>query len=116
MSQSPPNQYQSQVQIEENSVKEMKRQEEAMKQIERDMVDVNQVFTELALLVGDQGTAVDSIDANIATALNNVEEGRVQVEQASKYQTRARKKCLYLIIILLVIALVVGLLIYFLKG
>ena len=107
-------QNQSQIQVEENSVKEMKRQEEAMKQIERDMVDVNQVFTELALLVGDQGTAVDSIDSNIATALNNVEEGRVQVEQASKYQTKARKKCMCLIVILVVVAVVVGLLIYFL--
>ena len=102
-----------QVQLDLDELQELREREEAVRRIESDIVDVNQIFNELALLVQDQGETIDTIDANIGTALNQVEEGTNQLEKAVVYQQKARKKMIILIAILLILATIVGLIIYF---
>lgn len=104
---------QKQVQLDLDELRELREREEAVRRIESDIVDVNQIFNELAILVQDQGETIDTIDANIGTALNQVEEGTTQLQKAVVHQQKARKKMIILIAILLILVIAVILILYF---
>ncbi|XP_073446528.1 t-SNARE domain-containing protein 1 isoform X4 [Dendrobates tinctorius] len=80
--------------ITEEDLDQIHQKEEAIKQIESDMLDVNQIMKDLASIVYDQGQDIDSIEANIETASSHVESANRQLAKASQHQRRARKvKC-----------------------
>ncbi|GFN87132.1 syntaxin-12-like [Plakobranchus ocellatus] len=89
----------------------IKEREDAIKKLESDIMDVNQIFKDLGMLVHEQGEVLDSIEANIDNSQLAVEEGTKQLSKARDYQSKARrKKCCILIIVLVVLA-VLGLII-----
>lgn len=88
------------------------QREEQMARIERDMLDVNQVFNDLSALVYEQGEQIDSIENNVDHAYSEVERGNEQLSRAVIYKRKARKKCICLVLILLIVFLVIGLIIY----
>lgn len=105
------------LQMEEDVDLEMiQERENAIKQLERDITDVNQIFKDLGMLVHEQGDMLDSIEANVETAQIQVHEGNKQLASAATYQSKARrKKCICLVIVLVVIAVVAIILIVTLK-
>lgn len=96
------------LQMEEDVDLEMiKERENAIKQLEKDITDVNQIFKDLGMLVHEQGDMLDSIEANVETAQIQVHEGNKQLASAATYQSKARrKKCICVIILLVVIAVI----------
>ncbi|CAB0038725.1 unnamed protein product [Trichogramma brassicae] len=76
-------------------------QEERIKQIEGDILDVNQVMRELGALVHQQADSINSIENNIENAHGHVELGAQELIKASNYQNKFRRK----ICILLVVAI-----------
>lgn len=100
------------LQMEEDVDLEMLHErEEAIKKLERDIVDVNQIFKDLGMLVHEQGEVLDSIEANVENAQVRVQEGTQQLAKASDYQSKARRKKCYCVVILLVVLLVIGIII-----
>ncbi|XP_052775810.1 syntaxin-7-like isoform X1 [Mya arenaria] len=89
----------------------IREREGAIKQLESDIMDVNQIFKDLGMLVHEQGEALDSIEANVEHATIHVEEGTKQLGKARDYQSKARRKKCCLIIVLLVVLAVVGIII-----
>ncbi|XP_072376075.1 syntaxin-12 [Diabrotica undecimpunctata] len=71
--------------------------ETRIRQIESDILDVNQIMRELGSLVHSQGATVDTIENSIDHAAGNIEEGTEQLVKASRYQNKYRKKLLYLV-------------------
>ncbi|CAG5134873.1 unnamed protein product [Candidula unifasciata] len=90
----------------------LREREDAIKKLESDIVDVNQIFKDLGMLVHEQGEVLDSIEANIDNAQMSVEEGTKQLSKARAYQAKSRRKCLILIVIVCFIILIVALIIY----
>ncbi|XP_073446525.1 t-SNARE domain-containing protein 1 isoform X1 [Dendrobates tinctorius] len=74
--------------ITEEDLDQIHQKEEAIKQIESDMLDVNQIMKDLASIVYDQGQDIDSIEANIETASSHVESANRQLAKASQHQRR----------------------------
>ncbi|XP_018429533.1 PREDICTED: t-SNARE domain-containing protein 1-like, partial [Nanorana parkeri] len=74
--------------ITEEDLEQIRRKEEGVKQIESDMLDVNQIMKDLASIVYEQGDSVDSIEANIETASSNVESANRQLAKASQHHRR----------------------------
>ncbi|XP_029447986.1 uncharacterized protein LOC115085754 [Rhinatrema bivittatum] len=72
--------------ITEEDVEMIRQREEAIQQIEGDMLDVNQIIKDLASMVYEQGDTIDSIEANIETASSNVESANEQLAKASQHQ------------------------------
>ncbi|XP_041422598.1 t-SNARE domain-containing protein 1-like isoform X2 [Xenopus laevis] len=72
----------------EEDLDQIRQKEEAVKQIESDMIDVNQIMKDLASIVYEQGDTIDSIEANIETASSNVESANRQLAKASQHQRR----------------------------
>ncbi|CAH1993993.1 unnamed protein product [Acanthoscelides obtectus] len=90
--------------------------ESRIKQIESDILDVNQIMRELGSLVHQQGEVIDTIENSIDHAVGNVEEGTEELVKASQYQRKYRKRLFILICVGLVIAsILVGILVSELK-
>ncbi|XP_069076941.1 t-SNARE domain-containing protein 1 [Pleurodeles waltl] len=71
--------------ITEEDLEVIRQREEALQQIESDMLDVNQIIKELASMVYEQGDTIDSIEANIETASSNVDSANEQLARASQH-------------------------------
>ncbi|XP_073536060.1 t-SNARE domain-containing protein 1 isoform X6 [Phyllobates terribilis] len=82
-----PSQEQDVSDITEEDLDQIHQKEEAIKQIESDMLDVNQIMKDLASIVYDQGQDIDSIEANIETASSHVESANRQLAKASQHQS-----------------------------
>lgn len=91
----------------------IREREDQIRELESDVLDVNEIFRDLAAMIHEQGEQIDTIEANVETAHTHVDEGREQLVKASSYQQKSRKKlcCLVVIFIIIagVIALIVGL-------
>jgi len=110
---------QSQAQSEEYqfmpyAVDELELRKKDIQQLERDVLEVREIFADLNRLVHEQQANIDIIDNHVTLAKANVEKGHTELTQASEYQSQARKKkCCILVILLAVIlfiALMAGLL------
>ncbi|XP_053322278.1 t-SNARE domain-containing protein 1 isoform X2 [Spea bombifrons] len=82
------NQSQSVSEINEEDLDGIRQKEEAVKQIESDMIDVNQIVKDLSSIVYDQGDSIDSIEANIESASSNIESANRQLARAGQHQRR----------------------------
>lgn len=97
-----------QMEVSETDVEIMMEREEALRKLERDIVDVNQIFKDLGMMVHEQGDVIDSIEANVEVASASVEQGTDQLRQARDHQSKARKKkCIIITIVVIILALVI---------
>ncbi|BFZ15598.1 hypothetical protein BsWGS_18637 [Bradybaena similaris] len=85
--------------------------EQRIRQLEADILDVNEIFRDLGAMVQTQGEVLDTIDSNVERAAANVELGNEQLVNAAKYQSKSRKKMCCLVVILLVIAVIITIII-----
>lgn len=85
-SQPSSQQQQKQLHIEEDvDIQLLQEREQAIRKIESDIVEVNQIFKDLASIVHDQGEVIDSIEANIESTNIQIHEGNEQLAKASDY-------------------------------
>ena len=91
----------------------IREREEALRNLETDIVNVNEIFKDLAIMVHEQGETIDSIEANVDGTQQHVEAANVQLQKAKSHQSSARKKKCCLILILLIAIIVIALVIYF---
>ncbi|CAH0560472.1 unnamed protein product [Brassicogethes aeneus] len=89
--------------------------ESRIKQIESDVLDVNEIMRELGSIVSQQGETIDTIENSIDHATGNVELGTEQLLQASRYSNRSRKKLLILAVIGLIIVIIIILIVFIKK-
>jgi len=82
---------QATIQMEEEvDLSELQEREQSIRKIETDIVEVNQIFKDLATMVHEQGEVIDSIEANVETATIQVSEGAQQISKARDYQVCSR--------------------------
>ncbi|XP_076341415.1 syntaxin-7-like isoform X2 [Tachypleus tridentatus] len=112
-----PTQPQTTIQMEEEvDITLLEEREQAVKKLESDIVDVNQIFKDLASMVHEQGDMIDSIEANVESTSIKVEEGTQHLVKARQHQAKARKKkCCLLVFGLIVISAVVLVIIFTVK-
>ncbi|XP_063398732.1 syntaxin-7-like isoform X1 [Mytilus trossulus] len=102
---------QAQEQVIEDDLALIQDREERIRQLEGDILDVNEIFRDLGALIHEQGGQIDSIEANVEQAYSNVEQGTSQLGKAADYQRKSRKKMCCLLIILLIVAAIITLII-----
>lgn len=105
-------QRQAQISMESDvNLSQLKEREAALRKLENDIVDVNMIFKDLAVMVHDQGEMIDSIESNVEQVQIRVNEANTHLESAKKNQQKARKKKFILIVILAAVVGVILLLI-----
>ncbi|XP_066121665.1 t-SNARE domain-containing protein 1 isoform X8 [Saccopteryx bilineata] len=78
--------------ITEEDLEATRLREEAVLQIESDMLDVNQIIKDLASLVSEQGDAIDSIEASLEAASSHTEAASELLAGASRHQLMRRTR------------------------
>ncbi|XP_021952434.1 syntaxin-7 isoform X1 [Folsomia candida] len=101
------------LQEDEQEVEQLRLREQAIRQLESDILDVNQIFKELATMVYDQGEVVDSIESHVESAQIEVSQGASQLERAHTYQNQARRKQLCIICTCIGVLIVFILILYY---
>lgn len=80
--------------------------ENELKDIERSMIEINEIFRDLGTMVNDQQYLLDNIESNVIDISTNVDNANTQLRAANSYQKKARQKMYYLILIAVLIGLV----------
>lgn len=82
--------------------------EKNIAKIAESVIELNQIFIDLDVLVTTQGTMMDTIEYNMDSSIKHVETGHQDLVISKKYQSSLCKKYICLILILIIIGLVVG--------
>ena len=83
-----------------------------IREIENDVQTVHDIFSDVAILVQNQGEYVDNIESNVDASARSVLNGVNELEKAETYQKSARSKsCIIIMILFFVICFMVILLI-----
>uniref|UniRef100_A0A0E0CHI5 t-SNARE coiled-coil homology domain-containing protein n=1 Tax=Oryza meridionalis TaxID=40149 RepID=A0A0E0CHI5_9ORYZ len=74
-----------------DTISEIQERHDAVKEIERGLLDLHQVFLDMAALVEAQGHQLNDIESHVARANSFVRRGAVELETAREYQRSSRK-------------------------
>jgi t-SNARE complex subunit (syntaxin) len=80
--------------------------EQRIRQIEGDVLDVNEIMRELGAMIHEQADTINSIENNIENVHGNVELGQQELQKAADYQIKHRKKMLFLIAVAVIIGII----------
>ncbi|KAM7264103.1 hypothetical protein ACFE04_001786 [Oxalis oulophora] len=90
-----------------DTINEIQERHDAVKEIEKNLQELHQVFLDMSVLVQEQGEQLDDIESHVARANSFVRGGTQQLQTARVLQKNTRKWTCYAIIILIVIILFV---------
>lgn len=94
------------------TIKEIQERHDAVKQIEKNLLELHQIFMDMAVLVEAQGHQIDNIEDAVKGASSFVQRGTGELQTARRLQKNSRKCMCIAIIILLIILVVAALLLY----
>ncbi|KAF8116183.1 hypothetical protein N665_0020s0039 [Sinapis alba] len=90
------------------TVVEIQDRYDAAKEIEKSLLELHQVFLDMAVMVEAQGEQMDEIEHHVLNASHYVKDGAKELKTAKKHQRNSRKwMCIGVILLLLIILIVV---------
>ncbi|KAL2503112.1 syntaxin [Forsythia ovata] len=90
-----------------DTIMEIQERHDAVKEMEKNLRELHQVFMDMAVLVQSQGEQLDDIESHVNRANSFVRGGTHQLEVARKHQKNTRKWTCFGIILLLIIILII---------
>lgn len=99
--------------FEEENTKVAVHREQEVTKIVKSIVDLNDIFKDLASMVQEQGTVLDRIDYNVEQTQTTVQQGLRQLRQAEVYHRKNRK--MYCVMVLASVVLFMMVLLIFTK-
>ncbi|XP_023298478.2 syntaxin-7 [Lucilia cuprina] len=105
-------QQQQQIQMQDDiDLQALEEQERAIRELEENIVGVNEIYKKLGAMVYEQGLTVDSIESSVEQTSVYVSQGTENLRLAGSYKNKLRKKKLILFGILAVVLAVIILII-----
>lgn len=86
-----------------DTISEIQERHDAVKEIEKNLLELHQVFLDMAALVEAQGQQLNNIESHVAKASSFVRRGTDQLQDAREYQKSSRKWTCYAIILFIII-------------
>lgn len=90
-----------------DTISEIQERHDAVKDIEKNLVELHQIFLDMAALVEAQGQQLNDIESNVAHASSFVRRGTDQLVEAREYQKNSRKWTLYAVLLVIVLIIVI---------
>ncbi|KAA8524593.1 hypothetical protein F0562_011016 [Nyssa sinensis] len=91
-----------------NTLEEIQERHDAVKEIEKKLLDLHQIYLDMAVLVEAQGDLLDNIESQVSNAVDHVQSGTTALQNAKKLQRNSRKwMCIAIIILLIIVAVIV---------
>ncbi|KAL8517573.1 hypothetical protein ACS0TY_015727 [Phlomoides rotata] len=92
-----------------DTVAEIHERHDAVRDLERKLLDLQQVFLDLAVLVDSQGDMLDNIESQVSSAVDHVQSGNKSLQRAKSLQKNSRKyRCIAILIFLIVVVIILG--------
>lgn len=90
---------QTQAQLQEEiDLQALEEQERSIRELEENIVSVNEIYKKLGALVYEQGNTIDSIEQSVENTSVFVQEGATQLRQAHEYRVSlGRRLCFELV-------------------
>ncbi|KAK9951648.1 hypothetical protein M0R45_007085 [Rubus argutus] len=85
---------------------EIQERHDAVRDLEKKLLDLQQIFLDMAVLVDAQGELLDNIETHVSSAVDHVQQGNTALQKAKKLQKNSRKWMCILILFLLTIAVI----------
>ncbi|XP_006367275.1 syntaxin-132-like isoform X1 [Solanum tuberosum] len=91
-----------------STVEEIQERHDAVKEIERKLLDLHQIYLDMAVLVEAQGDLLDNIETQVTNTIDYVQSGAIALQTAKKLQKKSRK-CMFIgiIIFLIIVGIIV---------
>lgn len=90
-----------------NTLEEIQERHDAVKEIEKKLLDLHQIYLDMAVLVEAQGDILDNIESQVTNAVDHVQSGTTALQNARRLQKSSRKCMCIALIILLIIAVII---------
>ncbi|GMN53997.1 hypothetical protein TIFTF001_023129 [Ficus carica] len=91
-----------------DTIAEIQERHDAVREVERKLLDLQQIFLDMAVLVEAQGDLLDNIETQVSSAVDHVQQGNTALQRAKSLQKNSRKwMCIAIIILLLIVAIIV---------
>ncbi|KAI4964506.1 hypothetical protein ZWY2020_005638 [Hordeum vulgare] len=90
-----------------DTVAEIQERHDAVRDLERKLLELQQIFLDMAVLVEAQGDMINHIETHVSNATNHIQQGVGALQNAKKLQKNSRKWMCYAIILLLVIVVII---------
>ncbi|KAL8129466.1 hypothetical protein V2J09_018621 [Rumex salicifolius] len=90
-----------------DTVSEIQERHDAVREVERKLLELQQIFMDMAVLVDAQGDMLDNIESQVSSAVDHVQSGNTALTKAKSLQRNSRKWMCIAIIILLIIVVVI---------
>ncbi|KAF5950318.1 hypothetical protein HYC85_012311 [Camellia sinensis] len=74
-----------------DTISEIQEGHDAVKEIEKNLIELHQVFLDMVALVEPQGQQLNDIKSHVAQANSFVKRGTEQLQEAREYQKSSRK-------------------------
>lgn len=81
--------------------------ESEIRNIEQSVGELNELFRDVAHIVGQQGAQLDIIETNVTNTVTDTRGADQELRQANKYQKAARGRMCCLLLILAVILVII---------
>lgn len=89
------------------TVEEIKERHAAIQDLERSLLELHQIFVDMATLVDSQGEMLDNIEAQVGKSVEYVKSGTESLKDAKMYQKQSRKYMCCAIMMLLIILTII---------
>ncbi|KAJ0079925.1 hypothetical protein Patl1_22907 [Pistacia atlantica] len=91
-----------------DTLAEIQERHDAVRDLERKLLELQQIFLDMAVLVDAQGDMIDNIESQVSSAVDHVQSGNTALQKAKKLQKSSRKwMCIAIIILLIIVAIIV---------
>ncbi|KAK3198117.1 hypothetical protein Dsin_021532 [Dipteronia sinensis] len=91
-----------------DTLAEIQERHDAVRDLEKKLLDLQQIFLDIAVLVDAQGEMLDNIETQVSSAVDHVQSGNTALQKAKKLQKNSRKwMCIAIIILLIIIMIIV---------
>ncbi|CAM6026204.1 unnamed protein product [Sphagnum balticum] len=90
-------------------IAEIQERHDAVRDIEKKLLDLHQIFLDMAVLVEAQGELLDNIESQVSKATEHITAGTTALVKSKKLQRKTRKCMCLAIILLLVTATIIAL-------
>ncbi|GJP60332.1 hypothetical protein CLOP_g17536 [Closterium sp. NIES-67] len=92
-----------------DTLAEIQERHSAVQDIEKQLLELHQIFMDMAVLVESQGELLDNIEVQVGQAVDHVQHGTKQLVEARKTQLNTRKWicCGVILVIVIIIVIVI---------
>ncbi|ESO03789.1 hypothetical protein HELRODRAFT_80076 [Helobdella robusta] len=85
------------------SLKDIEARHQDIIKLENSIRELRDMFLDMAMLVESQGEMIERIEYNVEKSVDYIETAKADTKKAVKYQSKARKKLMMILICLLVV-------------